>query len=146
MNPPSSSKTGVLPPPQVLSRAGVRHGLFALGLICLGLGVAGVVLPVLPGTVFFLVALWAFSRSSPRFHDWLYTHPRLGPPLIVWHAHGAIPLRAKIAAVSMMAVSLLLVTLFVAEDWVLPSVLGAILAVVSAYIVTRPHGAASQES
>ena len=97
------------------------------------------VLPVLPGTVFFLVALWAFSRSSPRFHGWLYHHPRLGAPLRQWHAHRAIPLRAKIMAVSMMAVSLLLVILYVAEDWVLPSVLGAVMAVVATYIVTRPH-------
>jgi uncharacterized protein len=139
MDLPSTSKTQDMPPPKVISCPGVRHGLFALGMACTALGVAGLVLPVLPGTVFFLVALWAFSRSSPRFHGWLYHHPRLGAPLRQWHAHRAIPLRAKITAVSTMAVSLLLVILYVAEDWVLPSVLGAVMAVVATYIVTRPH-------
>ena len=136
---PASSTTGDMPVPKVISCPGVRHGLFALGVVCVVLGIAGLMLPVLPGTVFFLAALWAFSRSSPRFHGWLYHHPRLGAPLRQWHAHRVIPLRAKIMAVSMMAFSLLLVTLYVAEDWVLPSILGAILAVVATYIVTRPH-------
>ncbi len=139
MNPPASSTTGDTPPHEVISCSGVRHGLFAFGVVCVGLGIAGIMLPVMPGTVFFLAALWAFSRSSPRFHRWLYHHPRLGAPLRQWHAHRVIPLRAKVMAVSTMAFSLLLVTLFVAEDWMLPSILGAILAAVSTYIVTRPH-------
>ncbi len=139
MDLPASSTTGDIPPPKDLSCPGVRHGLFALGMLCVVLGVVGLVLPVMPGTVFFLIALWAFSRSSPQFHGWLYRHPRLGAPLRQWHTHRVIPLRAKIMAVSMMAFSLLLVTLVVAEDWVLPSILGAILAVVATYIITRPH-------
>ena len=128
-----------MPEDRILSCPGVRHGVFALGLVCVGLGAAGLVLPLVPSTVFFLVALWAFSRSSVRFHAWLYSHPRLGGPLRQWHAHRAIPLPAKIAAVAMMIGSLVFVTLFVAQDWMLPSALGALLAVVAAYIVTRPH-------
>lgn len=127
------------PEDRVLRCPGVRQGLFLLGLVCTGLGVAGLLLPGLPGTVFLLVALWAFSRSSDRFHAWLYNHPHLGAALRRWHEHRIIPLPAKIAALAMMAASLASVTYFVAEDWVLPSVLGAIMAVVAAYIVTRPH-------
>ena len=122
-----------------MTRRGVRQCLFVLGLVCTGLGVAGLILPVMPGTVFLLIALWAFSRSSERFHTWLYNHPRLGGPLRRWHRHRIIPLPAKIAALTLMAASLAYVTLFVAEDWVLPGVLGAILALVASYIVTRPH-------
>ena len=122
-----------------MTKRGVRHCLFILGLVCTGLGVAGLVLPFMPGTVFLLIALWAFSRSSERFHTWLYNHPRLGGPLRRWHQHRMIPLPAKIAALAMMGGSLVFVTLFVAEDWVLPGMLGAILALVATYIVTRPH-------
>jgi hypothetical protein len=128
-----------MPQSRVLNCPGVRRGLFALGLLCVALGVVGMVLPVMPSTVFFLIALWAFSRSSARFHAWLYHHPRLGGPLRQWHAHRVIPLPAKIMAVSTMALSLLSVSLFVAEDWVLPSILGAVLATIAAYILTRPH-------
>lgn len=124
---------------RIMSCPGVRQGLFLLGMICVVLGGAGLLVPLLPSTIFFLIALWAFSRSSDRFHTWLYHHPRFGGPLRRWHQHRVIPLPAKVAAVSMMAGSLLFVTLFVAEDWVLPSALGAILGTVAAYIVTRPH-------
>ena len=117
----------------------IGMALIALGLLCVALGLVGVVLPVMPSTVFFLIALWAFSKSSARFHAWLYHHPRLGRPLRQWHAHRVIPLPAKIMAVSTMALSLLIVSLFVAEDWMLPSALGLILATVAAYILTRPH-------
>ena len=41
-----------------------------LGLLCLGLGTVGIVLPILPTVPFFLVALFAFTRSSQKLHDW----------------------------------------------------------------------------
>ncbi|MCH7711002.1 MAG: YbaN family protein, partial [Proteobacteria bacterium] len=86
--------------------APVRYGLMALGWVNIGLGVLGMFLPVMPATVFLLIALWAFSRSSRRFHRWLYTHPTQGRTLRDWHSHRVIPLRVKILAVSMMTVSL----------------------------------------
>ncbi len=118
--------------------APVRYGLIAFGWVNIGLGVLGMFLPVMPTTVFLLIALWAFSRSSQRFHRWLYTHPTLGRTLRDWHSHGVIPLRVKILAVSMMTVSLSYVTLFLAEGWTLPLLLGAVLGGVAAFILSRP--------
>lgn len=118
--------------------APVRYGLIVFGWLNIGLGVLGMFLPVMPTTVFLLIALWAFSRSSRRFHHWLYTHPTLGRTLRDWHRHGVIPLRVKILAVSMMTVSLSYVTLFLAEGWTLPLLLGAVLGGVAAFILSRP--------
>ena len=97
----------------------------------------GVVIPGMPTTIFLIVALWAFSKSSDRFHDWLYNHPRFGPSLRNWSSYRVIPVRAKIFAVGLMLASWLIVTLFVADSWIIPSVLGTILLGVAAYIVTR---------
>lgn len=119
--------------------ASVRYGLIAFGWLNVGLGAAGMLLPVMPTTIFLILALWAFSKSSIRFHDWLYGHPRLGRSLRAWHRHRVIPLPAKCLAVSMMGASLVYVTLFVSEGWALPLGLGLALAIVAAYIVTRPH-------
>ena len=46
----------------------------AVGWVAAATGAIGFVLPVLPSTVFFLIALWAFSRGSPRFERWLLNH------------------------------------------------------------------------
>ena len=127
----------------VMPCAAVRYGLIAFGWLNVGLGVIGAFLPVMPTTIFLIVALWAFSRSSLRFHSWLYHHPRLGPPLQAWHKHRVIPLPAKLFAVAMMSASLIYVSVYVAESWLLPLGLSLMLGAVAAYILTRPHRIAS---
>lgn len=117
---------------------GIRHGLIAFGWLNVGLGALGLFLPVMPTTVFLLIALWAFSKSSPRFHRWLYAHPRLGRRLRDWHRHRVIPWPAKLLAVTMMLAGLLFVALFVSDNWVLPTSLGLLLTTVAAYILSRP--------
>jgi uncharacterized membrane protein YbaN (DUF454 family) len=74
----------------------LRLLLFLVGWFFFGLGAVGVVVPGIPTTPFMLLALWAFSKSSTRFHDWLYSHPLFGPPLQDWERHGVISLPVKI--------------------------------------------------
>jgi len=83
----------------------MRSFYLLLGWSFFGLGAVGVVLPVLPTTPFMLIALWAFARSSQRFHDWLYTHRLFGPPLDQWRTHRVIPVKAKIFTLVTMILS-----------------------------------------
>ena len=115
-----------------------RGALLALGFVCTAVGIAGVILPGLPGTVFLLIAAWAFSRSSERFHLWLYEHPRFGRTIRDWHAHRVIPVRAKIAALSMMAATAVGLVLMSHGDWHLPAISGGVMVLVALWIVTRP--------
>lgn len=41
-----------------------------LGLLCLGLGTIGVVLPILPTVPFYMATVFCFAKSSQRLHDW----------------------------------------------------------------------------
>ncbi|WP_234402367.1 YbaN family protein [Oceanobacillus damuensis] len=41
-----------------------------LGFIFLGIGIAGTVLPVLPGGPFYLLASYCFAKSSERIENW----------------------------------------------------------------------------
>ncbi len=120
-----------------LTRPGARHALFAFAWLNVGAGAVGVVVPGLPTTVFLIIALWAFSKSSDRFHNWLYTHPRFGPPLRDWTRHGVISSRAKLLAISVMTLSLVILAV-VAENWILPLVVAAVVAPIAVFILTRP--------
>jgi len=116
----------------------VRWFFFALGWLFFGLGVLGVILPVLPTTPFMLLALWAFARSSPRFHDWLYQHRIFGPPLQNWVSHGVIPTIAKVTAVGAMSISLTYLIYFSpVPSW---AVIAAALLMLGAagFILTKP--------
>ena len=115
-----------------------RPLLLAIGWTMVGLGFVGILVPGLPTVPFLLVALWAFSKSSRRFHDWLYTHPRLGPPLRDWREYGVIPLKAKILAIATMMVSLAWITFGIADDWVVPAIVAACLVPPALFILTRP--------
>lgn len=132
----NSSPTTDLAPS--LGRFGSRHALIAFGWLNVGLGVVGVVLPVMPTTVFLLIALWAFSKSSPRFHDWLYDHPRFGPALQDWRRERAIPVKAKVLALTMMSLSIAWLSASGAPIAVVLPV-SAGLGGLAVWIVTRPH-------
>lgn len=47
-----------------------RIFLMILGFLCLGLGSAGIVLPILPTVPFYMATVFCFARSSKRLHDW----------------------------------------------------------------------------
>ena len=81
---------------------------FAGGLLSVGVGGVGVVVPGLPTTVFFIVAAACFSRSSPRFEQWVLNLPKIGRTVRDYRAGLGMPRRSKVIAVAMiLAVSTL---------------------------------------
>ncbi len=108
----------------------------ALGLLSTALGILGVFIPGLPTTIFLIIALWAFSRSSDRMKLWLWNHPKFGPGLQAWHLHRVIPMRAKISAVVVMSISMVIL-IAVRHSWALPMVAAAIMVPVAIWICTR---------
>lgn len=109
----------------------------AIGLAAVGLGAVGVALPVLPTVPFLLVALWAFARGSPDLHARLLAHRTYGPMLRDWELRRAIPVRGKIASIGAMSASLLVLALTTERIWTTVAV-GAVMAAVAAYILSRP--------
>ena len=68
---------------------------FALGWLMVVLGVIGALLPVMPTTIFLILAVGCFARSSPKFEQRLLAHPRYGPSLRLWREQGAVSRRAR---------------------------------------------------
>ena len=132
---PSDSRVPAAPAP---ARWWASRALYvALGWTCVAVGAIGVVVPLLPTTIFMIVALWAFGRGSSRFRAWLYDHPRFGPPLHAWREHRAIAPSAKLAAVATMLASLAVI-LASTNDALLTAGVGLVLLPVAVYLLSRP--------
>lgn len=114
----------------------------ALGLAAVGLGLAGLVLPLLPTTPFMLLAAACFANSSPRLHDWLVSHRVFGPPIRDWRDHRAISRRAKRMALLAMVAALIL-SVALGLGWQLLALQAAVLVVMGSWIWTRPDGPAA---
>ena len=84
----------------------VRGAWFALGWSAVALGGIGVVVPGLPTTGFMVAAAACFARSSPRFERWVLDLPGVGRSVADYRAGLGMPRRAKVTAISMMAVAI----------------------------------------
>ena len=84
----------------------MRLVMIFLGHFFLVLGLVGIPLPLLPTTPFLLLAAYFYSKGSPWFHDWLQTHPRLGPSVRAWQKHGVIRTRVKLISTLLIVISL----------------------------------------
>ena len=83
----------------------IRLLFILLGGLFLGLGVIGILLPILPTTPFVLVAALCFAKGSKRCHQWLLKHRVFGKILRDWQHNRAVPLAGKILSLSMMTLS-----------------------------------------
>ncbi|MEM8687531.1 MAG: YbaN family protein [Pseudomonadota bacterium] len=106
--------------------------------LCVGLGVLGIFLPLLPTTPFLLVALWGFMNSSPRLAHWLRNHKVMGPYVTDWSDHGIVPVKAKALAITMMSASMIWLAVFSEAHRVVVAVVGVILVCVAIWLVRRP--------
>lgn len=119
---------------------------FLLGWCLFGLGIVGTVVPGLPTTPFMLLALWAFSKSSRRFHDWLYTHRVFGPPLQQWRSHRVIPGKAKLLAVATMLLSFVYLTFFTGVSAWLKALTALVMLYGAAFILSKPSRVSEREN
>jgi len=72
-----------------------------VGLVLVGIGGLGVVLPGLPSTIFFIGAAACFARSDPRLERWVLGLPAIGPTVRDYRLGLGMPRRAKVVAISM---------------------------------------------
>ena len=81
----------------------MKRAIYAtLGWLAVATGIAGAVLPGLPTTIFLLIALYFFSRSSPQFEAWLLAHPKFGASLRRFRKSGGMTRSIKRAALCSM--------------------------------------------
>lgn len=110
----------------------------ALGCVFVVLGVIGALLPLMPTTIFLILAAGCFGRSSVRLETWLLDHPQFGPTLRAWRAEGAIPRRGKIAACIGMTLGFALFVIGAHPHLPLAAGVALIFLACAAWILSRP--------
>lgn len=120
--------------------------LRALGLVCVGLGIFGAFVPLLPTTIFLIAAAWCFAYSAPAWRRRVLDHPRFGPPIKRFIHHGTLSRRSKVIAIGGIAANFLLSVLLIEMTPLAVATVAAVLMAVAVYIATRPEAAAKSRS
>jgi hypothetical protein len=128
---------------QILEQGGnqsrVKKLVFlGLGWLFVGFAVVGALMPILPTVPFLLLAAFFFQHSSQRFHDCLLRQPYFGPIILDYQRHRVIRLKAKIQAIVMLWL-LIVLALWRMNDLslVVKVALLAIALAVSAFIASQ---------
>ena len=114
----------------------MRYVWIAAGTVFLVIGVAGVILPMMPGTVFLLIASACYLRGSKRLHTWLVNHPILGRQIRIMTGELPMPLRSKIVAISAMWIAVT-ISLLRTSNLVLQVVLAGLAVIGTWFILAR---------
>lgn len=109
-----SKKTDI----NISSNPALRQMWFVLGLIATGLGIAGYILPVMPGTTFILIAAYCFARSNEAWYKKLLNNKYFGQTIKDFKAGKGMSLKAKITALTCILLSIGVSMYFAANDYV----------------------------
>ena len=116
--------------------------LVVCGILCVALGIIDIFLPLMPTTVFLLLAAACFARGSERFHRRLVEHPILGPYI----AQGrGMTRRQKIIAIAVLWLSLGATMYWTAQAGWLRALLAVIGIGVTLHLVRVPMAVTVRE-
>ena len=74
----------------------VKYFYLISGFILVAIGVIGIFLPLLPTTIFLILASACFVKGSPRANEWLRNHKILGAYLKNYQDKSGLTIKAKV--------------------------------------------------
>lgn len=113
----------------------IRMAWFVAGIICTGLGIAGYILPVMPGTTFILIAVYCFTRSNKEWYDKLLNSKWFGETIRDFQEKRGMTLKAKITAITMICTSIGISLCFASNKYVVAFLL--ICACISIFMILK---------
>ncbi|MFA6468810.1 MAG: YbaN family protein [Bacteroidota bacterium] len=115
----------------------IRWTLIVAGTVLVGIGILGIFLPLLPTTVFFLMAAWCYARSSQRFYDWLHQNRYFGKYLRNYRSGMGVTRTSKISTIVILWCGILY-SIFVSNSLVVQMILVAIAIGVTIHMIVVP--------
>lgn len=100
-----------------LARNPVTRWIFIIsGVVLVGIGVLGIFLPLLPTTIFFLLAAWCFARSSEKYYVWLHTNRFFGKYLASYRSGKGMTLWSKVFTLAFLWIGIISSAVFFTEN------------------------------
>ncbi len=105
-----------------------RRLVAAAGWLCFGAGWAGIFLPGLPTTIFWIIAALAFLRTNERMYRRIIADRRFGPSVRLFVEEGRISARGKAISIAAMLTFAAVGALAIPPAWLKIVVMAAALA------------------
>ncbi len=105
-----------------------------IGWMLVLLGVIGAFLPLLPTTIFLILALFIFAKSSPRFHQMLLNNRWFGEGLRRWEQNKTVTRQTKRKATLAILLMFTISIGFLNERWIWQLLLVMIAGMLLTYI------------
>ena len=119
---------------QKVIRNWTRPPLIIAGTLLVGLGIIGILIPVLPTTPFLLLAAACYARSSQRFYHWLLNNRWFGNYIKNYIQRKGVPLKVKILAITWLWITIGCSVIFVVQAFLVRLILILIAVGVSIHI------------
>jgi uncharacterized membrane protein YbaN (DUF454 family) len=118
--------------------------MLAAGWLLFALGAVGVVLPLLPTTIFWIGAVWCWSRSAPHLTKRILSHPKFGQPVYLFITYGQISRMGKWMAVIGMGAGFTIFQIISYPGWEISVTLVLVLILVAVWLWHRPEPLSEQ--
>jgi uncharacterized membrane protein YbaN (DUF454 family) len=93
-----------------------RYLYLISGFLLVVIGVIGIFLPILPTTIFLILASACFVKSSPRANEWLRNHKILGIYIKNYQDKSGLTIKAKVFNIAFLWIMILSSAYFFTEE------------------------------
>ncbi len=93
-----------------------KHFYFYSGILLVLIGAIGIFLPILPTTIFLILASACFIKSSPKAHQWLRNHKIFGQYIKNYEEKSGLTIKSKIINILFLWLMILVSFFFFTSD------------------------------
>lgn len=131
----------------IMNHSVIKNSVYlTLGWLSFALGVIGIFLPLMPTTVFWILAVWLWSRGAPHLMEKVYNNPRYGPSVESFMLHGVVSRKGKYIAIMSMAISYIILQIIAGPGLLVSLGVAILLISVAIWLFLRPETANSYKA